>query len=164
MNKKEIEELIKFVAKAGVSEVNLELKDMKITIKNNPARAEQVIHTVAAPVALPAAAPVVAAAPAASTPAPAAAPPAAAKGADDSKYITIKSPMIGTFYRSAGPDKSAFVSVGDEVKAGKTVCIIEAMKLFNEIESEVSGRIIKVLVDDAKPVEYDTPLFLVDPS
>ncbi len=162
MNKKEIEELIKFVAKAGVSEVNLELKDMKITIKNNPVRSEQVIHTVAAaPVAMPVAAPVAAAAPA-----PAAASPAApAKAAsDDSKYITIKSPMIGTFYRSAGPDKPVFVAVGDEVKAGKTVCIIEAMKLFNEIESEVSGRIVKVLVDDAKPVEYDTPLFLVDPS
>ncbi|MFM1744785.1 MAG: acetyl-CoA carboxylase, biotin carboxyl carrier protein [Bacteroidota bacterium] len=161
MNKKEIEELIKFVAKAGVSEVNLELKDMKITIKNNPVRSEQVIHTVAAaPVAMPVAAPVAAAAPA-----PAAAAPAApAKASDDSKYITIKSPMIGTFYRSAGPDKPAFVSVGDEVKAGKAVCIIEAMKLFNEIESEVSGRIVKVLVDDAKPVEYDTPLFLVDPS
>jgi acetyl-CoA carboxylase biotin carboxyl carrier protein len=162
MNKKEIEELIKFVAKAGVSEVNLELKDMKITIKNNPTRAEQVIHTVAAPVALPAAAPVAAAAPAPAA-APASATPATA-GAEDSKYITIKSPMIGTFYRSAGPDKPVFVSVGDEVKAGKTVCIIEAMKLFNEIESEVSGRIVKVLVDDAKPVEYDTPLFLVDPS
>lgn len=159
MNKKEIEELIKFVAKAGVSEVNLELKDMKITIKNNPARSEQVVHTVAAaPVAMPVAAPVAAAAPAPVAPA------APAKASDDSKYITIKSPMIGTFYRSSGPDKPAFVSVGDEVKAGKAVCIIEAMKLFNEIESEVSGRIVKVLVDDAKPVEYDTPLFLVDPA
>lgn len=161
MNKKEIEELIKFVAKAGVSEVNLELKDMKITIKNATPRTEQVIHTVAAPVAMPAVAPMVAAAPAA---APVAAPPAAAKAGDESKYVTIKSPMIGTFYRSSGPDKAPFASVGDEVKAGKVVCIIEAMKLFNEIESEISGRIVKVLVDDAKPVEYDTPLFLVDPS
>ncbi|MCE2846575.1 MAG: acetyl-CoA carboxylase biotin carboxyl carrier protein [Sphingobacteriales bacterium] len=159
MNKKEIEELIKFVAKAGVSEVNLELKDMKITIKNASPRTEQVIHTVAAPVAMPAAAPIVAAAPAA-----VAAPPAAGKAGDESKYVTIKSPMIGTFYRSSGPDKAPFASVGDEVKAGKVVCIIEAMKLFNEIESEISGRIVKVLVDDAKPVEYDTPLFLVDPS
>jgi acetyl-CoA carboxylase biotin carboxyl carrier protein len=158
MNKKEIEELIKFVAKAGVSEVNLELKDMKITIKNASPRTEQVIHTVAAPVAMPAAAPIAAA------PAAVAAPPAAGKAGDESKYVTIKSPMIGTFYRSSGPDKAPFASVGDEVKAGKVVCIIEAMKLFNEIESEISGRIVKVLVDDAKPVEYDTPLFLVDPS
>jgi acetyl-CoA carboxylase biotin carboxyl carrier protein len=160
MNKKEIEELIKFVAKAGVSEVNLELKDLKITIKNNPAKTEQVIHTVAAPIALPAAAP----APVMAAPAPSAPAPAAPKSNDESKYVTIKSPMIGTFYRSSGPDKAPFISVGDEVKAGKTVCIIEAMKLFNEIESEISGRVIKVLVDDAKPVEYDTPLFLVDPS
>jgi acetyl-CoA carboxylase biotin carboxyl carrier protein len=83
---------------------------------------------------------------------------------DDSKYITIKSPMIGTFYRSAGPDKAPFVNVGDEIAAGKTVCIIEAMKLFNEIESDVKGKIVKVLVNDATPVEYDQPLFLVDPS
>jgi acetyl-CoA carboxylase biotin carboxyl carrier protein len=91
-------------------------------------------------------------------PAPAAAPAA------DAKYITIKAPMIGTFYRAAGPGKPVFVNVGDEVKPGKTICIIEAMKLFNEIESEVAGKIVKVLVDDAKPVEYDQPLFLVDPS
>ena len=86
------------------------------------------------------------------------------KAADDSKLVTIKSPMIGTFYRSSSPDKPAFVNVGDEIKAGKALCIIEAMKLFNEIESEVSGRIVKVLVDNASPVEYDQPLFLVDPS
>ena len=100
------------------------------------------------------------------------APPAANSGneaktpaaSDDSKYITIKSPMIGTFYRSAGPDKPAFVNVGDEISPGKTVCIIEAMKLFNEIESDVKGKIVKVLVNDATPVEYDQPLFLVDPS
>jgi acetyl-CoA carboxylase biotin carboxyl carrier protein len=110
---------------------------------------------VAQPTALPAAAPAAAA--------PAAAPAAPAPAAD-SKYITIKAPMIGTFYRAAGPGKPIFVNVGDEVKPGKTICIIEAMKLFNEIESEVSGKIVKVLVDDAKPVEYDQPLFLVDPS
>jgi acetyl-CoA carboxylase biotin carboxyl carrier protein len=162
MNKKEIEELIKFVAKSGVSEVNLELKDFKITIKNNPARIEQVVHTVAAPapvVHLPAA--VAAPAPEA---APAAAAPASSASGDESRYITVKSPMIGTFYRSPGPDKPLFVNVGDEVKPGKVLCIIEAMKLFNEIESEVSGRVIKILVDNAKPVEYDTPLFLIDPS
>lgn len=164
MNKKEIEELIKFVAKSGVSEVNLELKDFKITIKN-PARTEQIVTTVAAaapmmpmaaaPLALPVA-PVAAPAPAAASP--------AATASDESKYITIKSPMIGTFYRAAGPDKPLFVNVGDEIKTGQVLCIIEAMKLFNEIESEVSGRIVKVLVDNNKPVEYDTPLFLVDPS
>lgn len=161
MNKKEIEELIKFVAKAGVSEVNLELKDMKITIKNNPPKAEQVVHTIAAPAPVmhmpvaPVAAPAPAGAPAPSAP---------AASSDESKYITVKSPMIGTFYRAAGPDKPIFVNVGDEIKPGQVLCIIEAMKLFNEIESEVSGRVVKVLVDNSKPVEYDTPLFLVDPS
>lgn len=167
MNKKEIEELIKFVAKAGVSEVNLELKDMKITIKNNPPKIEQIVHTVAAPLApvMPMAAPVAAPAPVAAAPvAPAPATAAPATAGDESKYITVKSPMIGTFYRAAGPDKPIFANVGDEIKPGQVLCIIEAMKLFNEIESEVSGRIVKVLVDNAKPVEYDTPLFLVDPS
>lgn len=167
MNKKEIEELIKFVAKAGVSEVNLELKDMKITIKNNPPKVEQIVHTVAAPMApvMPMAAPVAAPAPVAAAPvAPAPATAAPATAGDESKYITVKSPMIGTFYRAAGPDKPIFANVGDEIKPGQVLCIIEAMKLFNEIESEVSGRIVKVLVDNAKPVEYDTPLFLVDPS
>ncbi len=162
MNKKEIEELIKFVAKSGVSEVNLELKDLKITIKNNPSKVEQIVHTIAAPAVVPAPAPVVHAAPAAA--APVAAAPAAAPANNESKYITIKSPMIGTFYRAAGPDKPIFVNVGDEIKPGQVLCIIEAMKLFNEIESEVAGRVVKVLVDNSKPVEYDTPLFLVDPS
>jgi acetyl-CoA carboxylase biotin carboxyl carrier protein len=103
---------------------------------------------------------VLAASAAPAAPAPAAAPAPEA----DAKYITVKSPMIGTFYRAAGPGKPIFVNVGDEIKPGKTICIIEAMKLFNEIESEVSGKIVKVLVEDAKPVEYDQPLFLVDPS
>jgi len=165
MNKKEIEELIKFVAKSGVNEVNLELKDFKITIKNNPPRFEQVVHTVAASapvVHLPApAAAHVPAAPSSASSSPA--PAVVATGAE-SNYITVKSPMIGTFYRSPGPDKPLFVNVGDEVKPGKVLCIIEAMKLFNEIESEVSGRVVKILVDNAKPVEYDTPLFLIDPS
>jgi acetyl-CoA carboxylase biotin carboxyl carrier protein len=162
MNKKEIEELIKFVSKAGVSEVSIEQKDFKITIKN--------AHAVATPVAAPVAAPVVVAPPAV---VPVAAPAAVKeepakketpKTVDESKLHVIKSPMIGTFYRAAGPDKPNFVNVGDEIKAGKTLCIIEAMKLFNEIESDVSGRIVKVLVDNASPVEYDQPLFLVDPS
>jgi acetyl-CoA carboxylase biotin carboxyl carrier protein len=160
MNKKEIEELIKFVAKAGVSEVNLELKDFKITIKNSPPKVEQIVQTIAPPVVMAAAAPV------ASTPSPAPAgtTPPPTSTTDDAKYITIKSPMIGTFYRSSGPDKPVLANVGDEIKQGQVLCIIEAMKLFNEIESEVSGRIVKVLVDNSKPVEYDTPLFLVDPS
>lgn len=167
MNKKEIEELIKFVAKAGVSEVNLELKDLKITIKNNPPKIEQIVQTVAAPVApvmQMAAAPVAQVAAPAAAPSAPAAPAAPAASSDEAKYITIKSPMIGTFYRAAGPDKPIFANVGDEIKPGQVLCIIEAMKLFNEIESEVSGKIVKVLVDNAKPVEYDTPLFLVDPS
>jgi acetyl-CoA carboxylase biotin carboxyl carrier protein len=163
MNKKEIEELIKFVSKSGVSEVNLETNDFKITIKNaNGTRSEQIMQAVPAPIAL---APVVQAAPVAQAPvatAPAAAPPAATT--DESKYITVRSPMIGTFYRASSPDKPNLIEVGDEIKPGQVLCIIEAMKLFNEIESEVSGRIVKALVDNASPVEYDQPLFLVDPS
>ena len=158
MNKKEIEELIRFVSKSGVSEVSLEQKDFKITIKNAP-REMQVVT--AAPAVMPMApapapAPVAAAAPAAA--------PAAPKAADESKYHTVKSPMIGTFYRQPSPDKPNFVNVGDEVKPGQVICIIEAMKLFNEIECDVKGRIVKVLVDNSTPIEYDQPLFLVDPS
>lgn len=161
MNKKEIEDLIKFVAKAGVSEVSLELKDIKITIKNaSSMRVESHAgsHTFAhAP------APVIqqAAAPALPPPAPA---KELAKSTEDSKFITIKSPMIGTFYRTPSPDKPNFISVGDEIQPGKVLCIIEAMKLFNEIESELKGKIVKVLVENATPVEYDTPLFLVEPN
>jgi acetyl-CoA carboxylase biotin carboxyl carrier protein len=162
MNLNEIQDLIKFVAKSGVSEVEIEQKDFKIIIKSEVKKAEQqIIVQAAAPAALPVAAP----APAPVAAAPAAAPSAPAPAAsDDSKYITIKSPMIGTFYRSSGPDKEPFVNVGQSVGKGDTICIIEAMKLFNEIESEVSGKIVKVLVDDASPVEYDQPLFLVDPA
>ncbi len=161
MDIKEIQELIKFVAKSGVSEVSIDRKDFKITIKAQSNAPTFVNATIpAAPVqALPAAAP----APVAS--APAASAPAANNSAtsEASNLITIKSPMIGTFYRSSSPDKPAFVNVGDEIKAGKVVCIIEAMKLFNEIESEISGKIVKILVDNASPVEYDQPLFLVEP-
>ncbi|RZA02673.1 MAG: acetyl-CoA carboxylase biotin carboxyl carrier protein [Sphingobacteriaceae bacterium] len=157
MDIKQIQELIRFVSKSGVNEVSLEQDNFKITIKTN--QVQTVVNaTIPAPQAI-AAAPV-AAAPA---PAPAAAPVAAAPAADTSNYITIKSPMIGTFYHSPTPDKPVFVNVGDEIKAGTVVCIIEAMKLFNEIESEVSGRIVKVLVQNASPVEYDQPLFLVEP-
>lgn len=159
MNLNEIQDLIKFVAKSGVSEVEIEQKDFKIVIKaeNKSKGNDQPIYVQAsAPAALPAAAP---------APAAVAAPPvAAAPINEDDKYLIIKSPMIGTFYRSAGPDKEAFVNVGQSIGKGDTICIIEAMKLFNEIESEISGKIVKVLVDDASPVEYDQPLFLVDPS
>lgn len=156
MDIKQIQELIKFVSRSGVNEVAIEQENFKITIKTN-----QTPTVVQATVAAPA--PVL---PAASAPLPATATetkPAAAPAEDTSKYITIKSPMIGTFYRSSSPDKPFFVNVGDEVSTGKVVCIIEAMKLFNEIESEVSGRIVKVLVENASPVEYDQPLFLVEP-
>ncbi|MDP4683925.1 MAG: acetyl-CoA carboxylase biotin carboxyl carrier protein [Crocinitomicaceae bacterium] len=157
MNLQEIQDLIKFVSKSGVSEVEIERKDFKIIIKSEQKGKEQIIVQAAIP----------AAAPAAISAAPVAAAPAAVESApvnDDAKYITVKSPMIGTFYRSAGPDKDSFVNVGQTIGKGDTLCIIEAMKLFNEIESEVSGKIVKVLVDDASPVEYDQPLFLVDPA
>ncbi len=154
MNLKDIESLIKFVQNSGVAEVSLEQKDLKITIKTTHGQA--IINT--APVQHYAPAPVQYQAPAA---APAALAP---KASEESNYITIKSPMIGTFYRSASPDKPLFVNVGDEIKAGQVLCIIEAMKLFNEIESEIKGKIVKVLVDNSTPVEYDQPLFLVDPS
>lgn len=160
MNLNEIQDLIKFVAKSGVSEVEIEKKDFKLVIKAEKKAADAPIIVQAT---APAAAPIAAPAPVAAAPAPAAAPTPAAP-ADDSKLITIKSPMIGTFYRSAGPDKDPFVSVGQSIGQGDTICIIEAMKLFNEIESEVAGKIVKVLVDDASPVEYDQPLFLVEPA
>lgn len=166
MKLSEIQELIKFVAKSGVNEVELEQKDFKISIVANPkpkkgAVPEQVVIQQPAPQHIQAVAPVAApvAAPAA-TPAPAAAPAAD----EDSKYVTIKAQMIGTFYRKANPDAPAFVEVGDSIKEGQEICIIEAMKLYNKIESEISGKIVKVLVDDASPVEFDQPLFLVDPS
>ncbi len=158
MNLTQIQELIKFVAKSGVSEVEIEQKDFKITIKTPAGKKEVQVLAAQAPVYAPAPTPMAAAAPA-----PASAPTPVAPAAD-TKYITIKAPMIGTFYRSAGPGKPVFVSVGDEVKKGQPICIIEAMKLFNEIESDIAGKVVKVLVDDAKPVEYDQPLFLVDPS
>jgi acetyl-CoA carboxylase biotin carboxyl carrier protein len=159
MKLNEIQDLIKFVSKSGVSEVELETKEIKIVIRT-PKTAQPVVMQ-QAPVAAPVAA-VTQNAPAATAPAETKAP--TAPGNDESKFVTIKSPMIGTFYRSAGPDKPVFVNIGDEVAPGKAVCIIEAMKLFNEIESDIKGKIVKVLVNDATPVEYDQPLFLVDPS
>jgi len=163
MNIKEIEELIRFVSKANISEVELETKDVKLIIKT--ARGGDTAPFVAvAPVQQIAASPAPVATPVrAESPAPEA-PKAEAKGGDESKYIAVKSPMIGTFYRSSSPDKAAFANVGDKIEKGKVICIIEAMKLFNEIESEVSGTIVKVMANDASPVEYDQVLFLVDPS
>jgi len=164
MNIKEIQDLIKFVAKSGVNEVEIEQKDFKLTIKTDSGlEANKPVYIQAPAAAAPvAAAPVQVAAAAAAAPAPAA--PAAAPAAEDSNLVTVKSPMIGTFYRSAGPDKDPFISVGQSISVGDTVCIIEAMKLFNEIEAEISGKIVKVLVDDSSPVEYDQPLFLVEPA
>ena len=169
MKLSEIQDLIKFVSRSGVNEVEIEHKDFKILIKSDymakkksNLAPDQVIHQaplVQAPQAQPIVqqvqAPIAEAAPVA----------AAAPVPDENEnYITIKSQMIGTFYRSSSPDKPAFVEVGDFVKEGDAICIVEAMKLFNEIESDVSGKIVKVLVDDATPVEFDQPLFLVDPS
>jgi acetyl-CoA carboxylase biotin carboxyl carrier protein len=160
MDLKEIQNLIKFVAKSGASEVKLEMDDVKITIKTGSDSETTIVQQVPVAAQVPqAVAPVpVPTAPAAETPAP------AAPAEDDSKYITIKSPIIGTFYRKPSPDKPLFVEVGQTIAEGDVLCIIEAMKLFNEIESEVSGKVVKILVDDASPVEFDQPLFLVDPS
>ena len=160
MDLKEIQNLIKFVAKSGTSEVKLETDDFKITIKTG---SEESVTTVVQQAAVPMQQPVIAAAPPQEvTPAPPAAPPVAVT--EDSKYITVKSPIIGTFYRRPSPDKPLFAEVGQTISEGDVLCVIEAMKLFNEIESEISGKIVKVLVDDASPVEFDQPLFLVDPS
>lgn len=161
MDIKDIQNLIKFVSKAEVSEVKYKTKDFEITIKT-PLGGNEVSYMQQAPVYHSAPQQQVSAAPSVSA-------PAANSGNseptdDDSKFITIKSPMIGTFYRKPSPDKDVFINVGDEVSVGKVVCVIEAMKLFNQIESEVSGKIVKILVDDSTPVEYDQPLFLVDPS
>ncbi len=172
MDIKEIQELIKFVSKSGVSEVEIESKGFKINIKTPPYKrggngaAQPEVQIVQAVPAVPGqpvvqAAPV--AAPAAVTSAPAETAPAKDEAADAGNYEEVKSPMIGTFYRSSAPEKPPFVSVGDDVQKGDTICIIEAMKLFNEIEAEVSGKVVKVLVDDSTPVEYDQPLFLIEP-
>jgi acetyl-CoA carboxylase biotin carboxyl carrier protein len=162
MDFKQIQELIKMINKSNIGEVSIEEKGFKLTIKQ---KEEAVQHVLAAapqaiqtfPSQIQAIAP-----PAAPAPAAEKSKPAAEPAADN--LITIKSPMIGTFYRSSSPGKPPFVEIGDEIAPGKVVCIIEAMKLFNEIESEVKGRIVKVLADDASPVEYDQPLFLVDPA
>ncbi|MEP7277100.1 MAG: acetyl-CoA carboxylase biotin carboxyl carrier protein [Bacteroidota bacterium] len=159
MDFKQIQELIRLINKSNIGEITVEEKGFKITIKQKQETIQQVL-----------AAPIYAQQPmAAALPPPVAAPhlektKSAADNAASSNLITIKSPMIGTFYRRASPDKPLFVEVGDEITPGKVVCIIEAMKLFNEIESEVSGKVVKILVDDASPVEYDQPLYLVEPQ
>ena len=162
MDLKEIQNLIKFVSNSGVAEVKLETGDVKITIRTTlEGNSPDITYVQQAPMqqAIQQAAPVapVAAAPVAST-------PADTTAEDNAKYITIKSPMIGTLYRKPSPDKPMFVEVGSTINKGDVVCVVEAMKLFNEIESEISGKIVKVLVDDSSPVEFDQPLFLVDPS
>ncbi|KAA0990844.1 acetyl-CoA carboxylase biotin carboxyl carrier protein [Dyadobacter aurulentus] len=160
METREIQKLIDFIAQSGLDEVNIETADLKIKVKRYGA------------------APVVSYSPAAATPAPVTAPPVptapvtqsapaepvAASEPASSNLVTIKSPMIGTFYRASSPDTPSFVNIGDEIKPGKVVCVIEAMKLFNEIESEISGKIVKVLVENATPVEFDQPLFIVEPA
>jgi acetyl-CoA carboxylase biotin carboxyl carrier protein len=155
MKAKELQELLDFIAKSGLNKVNIETEEFKISVQRDPNT--KTVFSAAAPVA---AAP----APVAAAPAPVAAPaaPAAAAEAPAGNYKPLKAPMIGTFYRSSGPESPAFVQVGDMVEKGQVICIIEAMKLFNEIEAEESGRIVKALVDNATPVEYDQPLFLIE--
>lgn len=162
MELKEIQSLIKFVAKSGANEVKLEMKDIKITIKTGEVKSETTIiqqpaQTHHIPVQAQSASSAVPTQTETST-------TSEENKVDSSKYIEIKSPIIGTFYRKPSPDKPVFVNVGDTINAGDTVCVIEAMKLFNEVESEVSGKIVKVLVEDSTPVEFDQPLYLVDPS
>ena len=157
MKLKEIQNLIKFVAKSGASEVSLEMEDVKITIKTSDGTAPVVVHE---PVVIPQQQ----VSPTVVVPAVTSATPVAETPEVDSNLITIKSPIIGTFYRKPSPDKPSFVEVGDVISEGTVLCVIEAMKLFNDIESEVSGKIIKILIDDSSPVEFDQPLFLVDPS
>ncbi|MCO5241489.1 MAG: acetyl-CoA carboxylase biotin carboxyl carrier protein [Chitinophagaceae bacterium] len=155
MDFKQIQELIKIINKSNIGEISIEDKEFKITIRQKEEHITQVVPAVSQPVQ--------SFAPPSSVPPTHEKPRAAAETKADN-LITIKSPMIGTFYRRSSPDKPLFVEVGDEVTPGMVVCIIEAMKLFNEIESEISGRVVKVLVDDASPVEYDQPLFLVEPN
>lgn len=157
MNLEEIKDLIKLVSKSGLGKVEIEREGFRISIKGS--QTEPIMYQAAPMVAAPvAAAPM----PVATSTTPTSTESNSSN--DDSKYITVKSPMIGTFYRTPGPDKDPFVNVGDSIQKGDKVCIIEAMKTFNEIESEISGKIVKVLVDNASPVDYDQPLFLVDPA
>jgi acetyl-CoA carboxylase biotin carboxyl carrier protein len=164
MELKDIQNLIKFVAKSGASEVKLETEDIKITIKTGSEDGKGETTYIQQIPAMAAAQPQMQAAPQQQAPATPSESQPAKEEAEDSKYVTIKSPIIGTFYRKPSPDKPVFTEVGATVSVGDVLCVIEAMKLFNEIESEISGKIVKVLVDDSSPVEFDQPLFLVDPS
>ncbi len=160
MDLKEIQNLIKFVAKSGATEVKLQMDDIKITIRTGNDHGKTETTYIQQVPGMPVAPPQALVQPQAET----APVEKESSTEEDSKYITVKSPIIGTFYRKSSPDKPSFVEVGDVVKEGDVLCIIEAMKLFNEIESDLSGKIVKVLVDDASPVEFDQPLFLLDPS
>ena len=157
MDFNQIQELIRMMSKYKLSEFTLKEGDFKLVIRNQPAEGSVQPVPVMVPMQQPAA-------PVAPAPAKAEAPAPAADGDNNPHFVHIKSPMVGTFYRSAGPDKPPFVKIGDTVDVGAKVCIIEAMKLFNEIDSEIKGKIVRILVEDASPVEYDQPLFLVDPS
>ena len=156
MKTKEIRDLIDFIANTGLNEVKIETEELKLSVRREAGKTRVIEAASSAPQA-PAAAP-------SPSPAPAAPAAPAASTEASSGYVEIKSPMIGTFYRSANPESDPFVNVGDSVSVGQTVCIVEAMKLFNEIESEIGGKIVKVLVENGTPVEYDQPLYLVDPS
>jgi acetyl-CoA carboxylase biotin carboxyl carrier protein len=160
MKPKEFQELLEFIAKSGLAEVSIETDLYKVAVKRDATASALSYPQLPA---LPAILPPVISAPVASVQSEAKS-AESVKTTSDDKYLTIKSPMIGTFYRTANPESDPFVSIGDAISKGQTVCIIEAMKLFNEIESEISGRIVKILVENATPVEYDQPLFLVDPS
>ena len=162
MKAKELQELLDFIAKSGLNKVDIETEEFKISVKRDPDAPK--VQYVPEPARPAATVPAPATTPVAPVTPPAAPPAAPAGESSASQYVTIKAPMIGTFYRSSGPDADSFVNVGDVIAPGDVICIIEAMKLFNEIEAEFEGKIIKVLVDNASPVEYDQPLFLIDPS
>ncbi len=164
MKPKELQELIEFINQTGLEEVKIETDKFKVSVKRNADNpiAAQPVQQYAQQMPMPVQQPV-----AQQTQAPTTAPQTETKQEEEANtgnYITVKSPMIGTFYRSANPETPPFVNVGDAIKEGETICIIEAMKLFNEIESDVSGKIVKVLVENATPVEYDQPLFLIEPN
>jgi acetyl-CoA carboxylase biotin carboxyl carrier protein len=161
METREIQKLIDFIAQSGLDEVNIETADLKIKVKRYGSAPVASTSSVAPATPAPSFAP---SAPVAAVTQTASSEPAISSETASQNLITIKSPMIGTFYRASSPETPAFASVGDEIKPGKVVCVIEAMKLFNEIESEISGKIVKVLVENATPVEFDQPLFLVEPA
>jgi acetyl-CoA carboxylase biotin carboxyl carrier protein len=164
MKAKELQELLDFIAKSGLNKVNIETEEFKISVQREPSYKPVISSSISAPSPAPVAAPAPVSTPAPVAAAAPAVPTAASESAkSEANYQPLKAPMIGTFYRSSGPDSPAFVNVGDTVEKGQVICIIEAMKLFNEIEAEASGRIVKALVENSSPVEYDQPLFLIEP-